>query len=208
MRKPRSYSRREFLGQANCAAIGSTCLFSNLLNLGQITAASGETVPAGNDYRALVCILLAGGNDSFNMLVPRGAAEYAEYQTIRADLALAQNTLLPITPLTSDGKQYGIHPGMPEMQTLFNNGNLAFVSNVGTLVEPTTLTQFQNGSVPLPVGLFSHSDQIMHWQTSVPDRRSTIGWGGRTADVLSALNTNANISMNISLAGSNVFQAG
>ena len=79
---------------------------------------------------------------------------------------------------------------------------MAILANVGTLVEPTTLSQFRSRSVGLPLGLFSHSDQAMHWQTSVPDERNANGWAGRMADILQAGNCNQNISMNISLSGS------
>ena len=97
---------------------------------------------------------------------------------------------------------------MPELAGLFNSGDAAFIANVGTLVEPTTLARYNSGSVKLPLGLFSHADQIMHWQTSVPDSRSARGWGGRVADILNSVNGNPRISMNISLGGTNTFQSG
>ncbi|MEM8997402.1 MAG: hypothetical protein AAGF23_21640 [Acidobacteriota bacterium] len=82
---PYETSRRRFLGQASCTAVGATSLFSSLINLRAAGALArpGTVVPSaaplpGDDYRALVCLFLAGGNDSFNMLVPRGAAEHAE----------------------------------------------------------------------------------------------------------------------------------
>lgn len=206
--------RRDFLGQASCAAVGSSALFSTLLNLrmaGAVAGAAGPDEPGDEeDYRALVCVFLAGGNDSFNMLVPSGdgLGEYGDYQAIRGDLALGVEDLTGISPITSDGKAYSVHSGMPEVVELFGDGNLAFVANVGTLVEPTTLAQYEAGSVGLPVGLYSHSDQIMHWQSSVPDRRSAVGWGGRLADVLGAANDAGPVSMNISLSGTNVFQSG
>ncbi len=204
MSKP--ISRRRFLGQASCAAIGSTALFNTLLNLRMAGTAAGQTI--GNDYKALVCLFLAGGNDSFNMLVPRGPAEYTEYAAIRRDLALPQGNLLPINPVNPIGKQLGVHPAMPQVQQLFENGQLAFAANVGTLVERITKEQYENETVPIPLGLYSHSDQIQQWQTSIPDRASGIGWGGRSADLLASLNANQRISMNISLSGSNVWQAG
>ncbi|MEM7531602.1 MAG: DUF1501 domain-containing protein [Chloroflexota bacterium] len=211
----RTVSRRQFMGQASCAAVGSTALFSGLMNLGMTNVAAAQglnSTPylAGQeeDYKALVCVLLAGGNDSFNMLVPRTDSEYADYQAIRSDLAIAKDTLLPLNVTGGDGREYGVHPGMPEVQQLFNDGNLAFVANVGTLVEPTDKNGYESGVAKLPLGLYSHSDQIMHWQTSVPDKRSAYGWAGRMADVMNNLNTSNNISMNISLSGSNIFQAG
>lgn len=204
-------SRRKFLGTASCAAIGSTTFLTSLLNLGVANSLAGmsrPTISAGGDYKAMVCILLAGGNDSFNMLVPRNGNHYTEYSTSRSNLALPQGDLLPLNFTDSNGKQFGLHPSMPEVQTLFNNNKLAFVSNVGTLVEPTTKTQYLNGGVSVPVGLLSHADQIQQWQTSIPQTRSSKGWGGRMADILQAGNTNQNISMNISLSGTNIFQVG
>ena len=175
-------TRRKFLGQASCAAVSSVSILNTLLNLrlaGEL-AASGP--PAAGEYRALVCLFLAGGNDSFNMLAPRGAAEYAEYAAVRQDLALPQASLLPINPVVSIGKQLGVHPSMPELAALFEGGNAAFVANVGTLLQPVTKAQYLAGSIPLPLGLFSHSDQQEQWLTSVPQSRAGTGWAGRAAE--------------------------
>lgn len=204
-------SRRKFLGTASCAAIGSTTFLSSILNLGLANSLSGMSSPSitsGEDYKALVCILLAGGNDSFNMLVPRTGNHYTEYANTRSNLALPKGDLLPLQFTDHNGKQFGVHPSMPEVQRLFNTNKLAFISNVGTLVEPTTKAQYRSGGVRLPVGLLSHADQIQQWQTSIPQTRSSKGWGGRMADILQAGNSNRNISMNISLSGTNIFQVG
>ena len=204
-------SRRNFLKQASCGAMGTTTLFSTLANLmatNQMLASQPAETTNG-DYKALVCILLAGGNDSYNMLVPRGNDEYAEYALTRSDLALLQNEILPINPLTSTGKEFGIHPSMAGVQQMFEAENLAFLSNVGTLIEPiANRDEYTSGLKNLPLGLFSHSDQIQQWQTATPQSREAIGWGGRMADILQSGNTNQSISMNISLSGRNVFQAG
>jgi uncharacterized protein (DUF1501 family) len=87
---------------------------------------------------------------------------------------------------------------------------LAFVSNVGSLIEPTSLVQYNDGSKPLPEGLFSHPDHQIHWQTLVPQVRgsSPKGWAGRMAEVMSHANQQSNIAMNISLSGVNVLQSG
>ena len=70
------------------------------------------------------------------------------------------------------------------------------------------MQEYQSGAVPLPRGLYSHSDQVEQWQTSVPDQTTNLGWGGRTADLLASLNENSKISMNISLSGTNLWQNG
>jgi uncharacterized protein (DUF1501 family) len=199
-------SRRKFIGQAGCATIGSTTFFNSFFNLGMSSALASPS--SKNDYKALVCILLAGGNDSFNMLIPGSIQAYNEYQATRSNLSLAQADLLNLNFTDLNGKTYGLHPAMPDIQQLFNTGKASFIANAGTLIEPTSKTQILNNSVPLPLGLMSHADQIQQWQTSIPQSRSARGWGGRVADILSTINTNQSISMNISLGGTNVFQAG
>jgi uncharacterized protein (DUF1501 family) len=204
-------SRRKFFGQASCGAIGATTMFSTLFNLNTINASASVNSSVGakpGDYKALVCILNSGGADSFNMIVPRSAAEYAQYANTRSNMALTLNSLRPINPLISDGKQYGLHPSMVHMQSLFEANKLAFVSNVGSLVQPITKQQFYDGSIPIPLGLYSHADQVMHWQTGVPHQRVAQGWGGKMADLLNSANENQTISMNLSLSGSNIFQTG
>ncbi len=203
-------SRRNFIKKASCAAVGYTTLFSTLNSLKAANAAAitNSSVLLGGDYKALVCLMFSGGSDSFNMLIPAGNAEYNEYATTRTNLAIPQNDLLSINPTTSDGKSYGLHPAMSNIQNLFESEKIAFLTNVGSLVEPTSKTNYEQGTTDLPLGLFSHSDQQMHWQTGTPDLRSPIGWGGKIADLLQSTNNNQNISMNISLSGSNVYQAG
>ena len=210
MGKDHHISRRKFLGQS-CAALGYTTLFSSLINLKAMASAAVDKSPSimfGGDYKAMVCLLLAGGNDSYNMLIPRGNNEYNEYAVTRSNLAIPQNDILPSNPITTDGRTFGLHPSMPEMQQLFESGNLGFLCNVGTLIEPSSKTDILNGVVQTPLGLFSHADQIQQWQTGRPHERTNIGWGGRIADLVQSMNSNDNISMNISLQGSNVFQRG
>ena len=212
-------SRRQFIGQANCAAVGTASLLSSLLSL-RLTAGAAS---ASNftDYKALVCLFLNGGNDSFNMLVPRQQNAYNEYEQVRGGvggtgLAIPRSDLHQITSSlqnTSAGAGYsdfGIHPDLPYLKTLYDQGDLAFVSNVGSLIEPTSLVQYNDGSKPKPEGLFSHPDHQIHWQTLVPQVRGSApkGWGGRMAEVMSHANQQSNIAMNISLSGANVLQSG
>lgn len=202
----RPLSRREFIGQASCAGVGSTALFSTLLTLRLANSLSAQTAGTG-DYRALVCLFLAGGNDSFNMLVPTTSGEYEAYAKVRGNLAIAKETLLSISPANLGGRTLGIHPSMTEVRDLFTTGRLAFVSNVGSLVRPTTLADVKAGR-HLPLSLYSHADQIKQWQTCIPDQRTAIGWGGRAADIIKSLNAPSEVSMNISLSGQSVFLAG
>ncbi len=208
-KETRKIHRRKFLGQAACGAIGLTTFLSTWQSLQASAAAATLSAGPASDYKALVCILLGGGNDSYNMLVPYGTSEYAEYAEVRSNLAIPQNLLLDLNYTDVSGRSLGLHPAMPELAALFQSGNLAFVNNIGTLVEPVTKAQYLSQQGNFPLGLFSHEDQIKHWQTSVPNERSPIGWGGKIADLLHAsVNDNLNLSMNISLSGTNVFQTG
>lgn len=201
-------NRRTFLKTAGLVSLGLTSPFTSLFKLNAIKAASLDNSGRDRDYKALVCLFLGGGNDSFNMLIPHGDAEYSEYAITRSNLAIPKNEIIPISVQNGNGKTFGLHPSLPDTASLFNNNHLAFISNVGTLIQPTTKQNFIDNSAPLPLGLFSHADQAQQWQTASPDERSAIGWAGRIADLMNSGNSNPNISMNISLSGTNVFQYG
>ncbi len=209
-------SRRNFLG-ASCAAVGTTGLLSSLAQLRLMSAvANTDTAPAtaaapASDYKALVCLFLAGGNDSNNLVIPTDSASYAAYTSGRGVLSLPQNSVLPITPRTSDGRTWGLHPAMPELKALFDQGKFALLANVGTLSYPLSKQQYLTRADMRPMQLFSHNDQQVEWQTSVPDKpfnEVATGWGGRVADMMNALNANNRISMSLTLNGQNTFQVG
>jgi uncharacterized protein (DUF1501 family) len=212
-------TRRSFLGESACAALGSTSIMSTLLNLKMANNAVAAGLPADSeDRKSLVCLYLHGGIDSYNVLVPNDATRYSHYSATRTNLALAQNTLLPLTQTaTGDGQDYGVHPAMGGLQTLFNGiggdaneRRLSFISNIGTLMEPMSRLDYTDRLKPRPRGLFSHSDQQEQWQTSLPQGDVNLtGWAGRAADVLHATsNVGSQTSMSISLAGNNIFQVG
>jgi uncharacterized protein (DUF1501 family) len=162
-----------------------------------------------SDYKALVCVFLFGGNDSWNMVVPYSTAEYDAYQASRQSLAIPRDSLLPIDSLNPDGAQYGFHPNMPEMQQLFQAQHCAVMANIGPLLEPiATKDQYQNRSVRLPPQLFSHNDQQDQWHSLKGNAQSKSGWAGRIADVLAGSTTGQQLSLNVSLSGQSLFQAG
>lgn len=216
---PSQYSstRRRFLGQSACAAVTNISILNTLLNLRLASQAAAESMPT--DRRTLVCVFLHGGMDSFNFLVPRDA-RHAAYAVSRGNLALPTSGTGAVRALNQDpggdGKLYGIHPSCSGIQEMFNGigGNTAkrraaFIANIGTLIQPVTKAQYLAESVPLPRALYSHSDQIDQWQTSVPQGLSQLsGWGGRAADVLHSTSNSGQTAMNISLAGNNLFQVG
>ena len=217
--------RRSFLKQSNCAAIGTASLYSTLFTLRMTAGATTNT----SGYKALVCLFLNGGNDSYNMLTPYSYNGWTGYRDARGgvgtntagfkDSSLGTGVALDRTALSNtvlkdvlgqNYSKYAVHPQLPFLQQQFNNDNLAFVSNVGTMVEPMSINDWQNDLKQKPTGLFSHPDAVMHWQTVVPQIRGATpkGWGGRLADVMTQANLNSTVGLNISLAGNNTLQSG
>ncbi|HWX94760.1 MAG TPA: DUF1501 domain-containing protein [Terriglobales bacterium] len=195
-----AFSRRDFLKRTCCtAAAGFAAASFNRFGLVNALAQSAQ------DYKALVCVFLFGGNDSNNMVVPLSSSSYSSYQQIRSVLALPQGSLLPIAPPSAGS--FGFHPKFPEMQSLFNQKHLAVLTNVGTLVRPTTRAQFQQRQVNLPQNLFSHEDQQAQMQTAALDGNGQTGWAGRTADKIQSI-YGGTFPVIISLAGTNIFCEG
>ena len=195
-------NRRDFLAQSSAAAaLVSAPGFA-------YTQGFGAAAPF-TDYRALVCVFLHGGNDSFNMLVPNTDAEYNAYAASRQNLAIPRVDLLPINPVseTPGSGAYGLHPAMGGMRTLFESGNAAFVANLGPLVEPTTKAQYENQSVVLPSQLFSHNDQQSQWHSLKGADVSKTGWAGRMADLINAEVANQRMATNASVSGTSLFQS-
>ena len=223
-------NRRAFIRQAACAAVGTTALKNALRDLSLINAAVAQSSVTG--YKALVCIFLNGGNDSNNVIIPTIPAEWNSYAAIRTPvLALPNADGGPATAQAlvsknglagfpaADGHTYGFHPAMIELARLFNGTNappynvakVAAMLNVGTLTYPMTKAQYESGSVPAPPQLFSHTDQQTQWQSSILDQPPTSGWGGRVADLLTTpvdVNAGGQISMAVTLSGSNLFEVG
>jgi uncharacterized protein (DUF1501 family) len=195
------HSRRDFMRLACCSAAAAS-MAGGLSKFGLVSALAQGTT----DYKALVCIFLFGGNDSNNMIVPVDT-NYANYQTIRANLALSQASLLPLQ--VGSAANFGLHPNMPELQGLFNNQKaLAVLANVGTLVQPTTRQQYQSQST-LPENLFSHSDQQDQWQTTQLSGLPNAGWAGKVADKIQpAFNSGALFPPILSVAGNAIFATG
>jgi uncharacterized protein (DUF1501 family) len=191
--------RRDFLQHAG--ALAGTAALGQLGVLAAHAASS-------SDYKALVCIFLYGGNDSNNTIVPLDTAGYANYAQTRNYLALPQAQLLPLA-VASGAPQYGLHPALPGLQSLWASGNLAIVANVGTLVQPLTKAQYLSTTTVKPESLFSHIDQQHEWQASISSTSSSnSGWGGRLLDALAALNANSRIPPMISTGGNNLFVTG
>ncbi len=200
-------SRREFLKRASALAFAGTAT-PFALNLASIGSASAQV--AGG-YRAVVCLFLFGGNDHTNTIIPYDQTEYNEYFNSRPDIALMRNDLAgtATAPVASQGgRSFAFHPSLTSLKGLYASGNLAVVANVGPLIEPTTKTQYQNRSVPLPPKLFSHNDQQSVWQANTAvGEGARLGWGGRMGDMLASQN-GLPIFTAVSAAGNTVFLSG
>jgi uncharacterized protein (DUF1501 family) len=199
-------NKRQFLKTG--AAIG---LGSGLSAFTQLSALAQATT--GNDYRALVCLFMFGGNDSNNLLIPYENADYNRYAAARSNLALQRDTLLPISPSNTQGVRYALHPSMTGLAGLFNGTaavpvpKAALVANVGPLLVPTSKAQWDARSVPVPDNLFSHSDQQSQWQSAIYER-PTNGWGGRlTERLVSDTSINRDYSV-LSVTGGNLWETG
>lgn len=210
-----SDSRRNFLRQLSCTlCAGGASAFLPQLELISSAAAQGTV----GDYRALVCVYLAGGNDSWNMVVPYDQARYDVYAASRSGvynatsnaggLALARpgNTNMNITDAGGSGT-YFMHPAMGELRTLYNQNRLAFLPNIGTLVRPITKAEFNSTPALRPPQLYSHNDQENFWHIgrSAPNHR---GWGGLVADRVRGENVYQALSPCISIGGANRFEMG
>jgi uncharacterized protein (DUF1501 family) len=212
--------RRAFMKRsAQMGAMGVAAPFA--LNMSCISDAVAFTGSGG--YQALVCLFLLGGNDHDDTLIPYDDSNYNQYSAIRgggagqtaggiarAKADLAATVLNPLAPQTlTNNIQYALHPAMTRMKARWDQGKLATLLNVGTLIRPTTLTEYRSqdkSRYPLPFGLFSHNDQQSVWQSSAPEG-ATSGWGGRLADIALSSNTNS-IFTAISAAGNSVFLTG
>ena len=198
-------NRRRFLTHSCGLGVAAATASTTALTLGLTRSVAASST---DGYKALVCILLAGGNDSYNTLLPYDHDQYDEYAKIRSDLALNYDSLLPLSSESKEGRSYAVHSGIEEVRQIYEAGDLAFVANVGTLIEPVDVESIKAKTAKLPIGLFSHSDQIAQWQSAISYRRSSsYGWGGRMADLLDPDPANG-LSMNISLSGTNLFQTG
>jgi uncharacterized protein (DUF1501 family) len=201
-------NRRKFLTQ-----LGAVAGLGALSDLERIAAAatlgSSQSKLLSEDYRALVCIFMFGGNDANNMVIPTTSTEYQQYASGRtATLALAQGGLLPLNLQNTPGRTFGLHPAMTGMQGLINSGKAAVLANIGPLYAPITRDQFRNRTVRAPSDLYSHSDQQAQWQSANSYEAPRSGWGGRLGDLIAAANGTNRSSTLISVSGNNLFEVG
>lgn len=200
-----SYITRRELLRMGAQSLGFLAAGGCLGRFSRLYAAASET----NDYRALVCIFMLGGNDGNNLIVPIKTEKqsYSDYIRVRGTIAgLPQNSLGVIA--TANGKEmYGLHARLDRLRDLYSRGKLAVVANVGTLVRPISREQYQQGAA-VPLNLFSHSDQQQQWQmASIPGAPHN-GWAGRAADLVSIRSAPSRFPIGVSTAGNSLFLTG
>src|SRR4051795_3684586 len=117
---PGRMSRRRFLqltgsgvGLAAAASAGGS-MFDSL---------RAFAAPAiGPTDGVLVLVMLDGGNDALNMVVPTGTARYYE---LRNRIAIPAAQALPLTGGT------GLHPRLTRIKQMYDQGKVAVVRGVG-----------------------------------------------------------------------------
>ena len=150
-----------------------------------------------NRYKAVVILNLAGGADSFNILVPHSECNekdmYEEYKAVRSGIALNKTSLLEIDATGSHQicNKFGIHPELTVLQSLYNDGDLSFISNVGVLQEYATKEDWRRKTDDTV--LFSHNTQTSEVQNvDIFEAQAGRGVGGRLLDVLDGIGFSAN----------------
>ena len=191
------FSRRRMIRGMGAAAL--------LPYLGRMSAFA-QSVP--QDYKALVCVFLAGGNDGHNTVIPLTQSEFNLYKAARGSLALPDGNGPLLQVQTPGGTPYGLNPGLTAIHPHWAAGRLAIMANVGMLVQPVNRPQFLGNAVPVPTNLFSHSDQIQQMQSGIPSSSGGTGWGARAADAVNSLNGVSSFPAAVSISGPALFCAG
>ncbi len=209
-------SRRQFLKAGTCGAMTIGPMVNTIAQLSLMNSASAQGAYDASKYKAVVCIYLNGGCDANSVVIPRAGHTSAEsYASARGVLAIPNGTVHAqnnasgkdsTIPLSSNDN-LGLNPLLPNIATMFENEELAFVTNVGTLAEPINKSNFSTKS--LPKQLFSHSDQTTQWMSSIADQPYTSGWGARVAELYNdTWNPESEVSMLITASGNNRFMNG
>lgn len=148
-------TRRELLAKGTMIAVGlSTPRWLAAVAHGDlIRAAGGRKVDPDN---ILVVCQLSGGNDGLNTVVPFADPLYAK---ARPTLALKGDEVLHLN------EAMGLHPTMGGLATLYKEGKVAIVQNVG-----------------YPNPNRSHFKSMDIWQSASPDAKLPFGWIGRSMD--------------------------
>lgn len=185
--KNNDQTRRSFVRQMLLGTAGMSVMSSGHMGMINAAFASSSMATTANDYKALVCIFLYGGNDSSNAIVPISGAPRNTYEQLRQTLAV--NNALEINTDIEGG--LGFHPQMERLKLLYDQGKVAIQANVGTYYP----------------GRFAHNAHQDTWMRGADRHHSKgHGWGARMLDLLSS--DKPNFLQNISLYGNTTFCSG
>jgi uncharacterized protein (DUF1501 family) len=148
-------TRRHFLRLGGTIG-AATVLAPAWLNATELRAAAAGQAPATG--RKLVVMLLAGGNDGLNTVVPFGNGDYYSKRPV---INIPQAKVLPLPGAPG----IGLHPSLATLQSLYRQGRVAIVQGVG--YDRPDLSHF--GSMDI-------------WQSGNPATRQASGWLGRYLD--------------------------
>ena len=112
------FSRRRFL-QAGAVGAGGLAMTPWLSQLQALAAP-----PVKSNEGILVTLMMDGGNDGLNTLIPHYAGKYYD---LRPNLAIAESAALPVG---TTGK-YGLHPSLTRLKKRYDAGKVAIVRGVG-----------------------------------------------------------------------------
>lgn len=123
---------------------------------GAAGAASTGAIPAAAADRVLVLVVMSGGNDGLNTIIPYNQGQYYDG---RPTIAVPEKQVLPLV------SGLGLHPSLKALLPLFHAGSAAAVQGVG-----------------YPNPILSHFRSMAIWQTGEPSVQGTTGWLGRYLD--------------------------
>ena len=192
------YNRRQFITRSTLGFAGASL---GLSALGHGAAHAANV----SGYKALVGIMLKGGMDQNDTVLPVDAPSYDALKAVRpgifssydsdsADSSRNRENILALNPTNGarfTGRQFGLPRELSNIHGLFESGDAAIIGNVGPLLEPATREDFETKRVELPKRIFSHNDQQSTWM-ALGTEGTRLGWGGQFADAVLASDAGAN----------------
>jgi uncharacterized protein (DUF1501 family) len=151
----KTLTRRRFLPVGGGLTVGTLAAPLWLRTGGLFDVLDARASFTGNK---LLVLLLAGGNDGLNTVVPYSSATYYSKRTV--DLGYQPSEVLPMTA------DLGLNPSMPTVKAAYDAGQCAIVLGVG-----------------YPNHDLSHFNSMDVWQTGSPTHAHSSGWLGRYLDL-------------------------
>ena len=145
-------SRRQFLEVAG----GALAVYTTSPLWLRLGAAGAEPAPATG--RKLLLLLMEGGNDGLNTVVPYAQSAYFEK---RKTIAYKPEEIITL----SDSTEVGLAPQLPKLAKLYEARKVGIVQGVG--YDEPNLSHFQSMDI---------------WQTGRPKHDMATGWLGRYLD--------------------------